>query len=200
VRKLFAALLLLFIVSVVCAISASAQTTHFADLNWTASANATGYNVWRAPCTGTITNQVCSAEGVYNKIGATVGNASVTYRDSAVTAGAKYVYYVTATATGFAESNPSNKIAVTIPQDQLPAPVLGPVTVALNTKGANQNILAQWSVSPAQPVRYTIRDGQSVQLTSGITPNTSLTYTTKKRTLPIQVTVCAGDVCRSATS
>jgi hypothetical protein len=199
VRKLFAVLLLLFIVSVVCAISASAQT-HFADLNWTASTNATGYNVWRAPCTGTITNQVCSADGVYNKIGATVGNASVTYRDSAVTAGAKYVYYVTATATGFAESNPSNKIAVTIPQDQLPAPVLGPVTVALNTKGANQNILAQWSVSPAQPVRYTIRDGQSVQLTSGITPNTSLTYTTKKRTLPIQVTVCAGDVCRSATS
>jgi hypothetical protein len=190
----------LFVVFLLLSAAAFAQTTHFADLNWTASANATGYNVWRAPCTGTITNQVCSAEGVYNKIGATVGNASVTYRDSAVTAGARYVYYVTATATGFAESNPSNKIAVTIPQDQLPAPVLGPVTVSLNTKGANQNILAQWSVSPAQSVRYTIRDGNNAQLTSGITSNTSLAYATKKRALPIQVTVCAGDVCKSATS
>jgi fibronectin type 3 domain-containing protein len=184
----------------VCAISASAQTAHSSTLNWTASQGATGYNVYRATC-GTITSGLCTAgEGTYSNIGATVGNATTNYVDNAVTAGAQYVYYVTATATGFVESNPSNKVAVKIPLDQLPAPVLGPVTVALNTKGANQNILAQWSVSPAQSVRYTVRDGQNVQLTSGVTPNTSIAYTTKKRVLPIQVTVCAGDVCKSATS
>lgn len=107
--------------------SAGHAQTH---LSWGASttANIAGYNVYRAPCNGTITAGVCSNVGTFAKLTPTP-IAPLTYTDPAVTAGQLLVYQVTATCppTGCSavplitgESAPSNQVAVTIPNPANP--------------------------------------------------------------------------------
>jgi len=109
--------------------SARAQT-HSVTLSWSASAtaNIAGYNVYRAPCNGTITAGVCSSVGTFTKITPTP-IVPLNYVDLAVTAGQLLVYQVTATCppTGCSavplitgESVPSNQVAVTIPNPANP--------------------------------------------------------------------------------
>ena len=110
--------------------SAGHAQTHSVTLSWGASttANIAGYNVYRAPCNGTITAGVCSNVGTFAKLTPTP-IVPLTYTDPAVTAGQLLVYQVTATCppTGCSavplitgESAPSNQVAVTIPNPANP--------------------------------------------------------------------------------
>ena len=115
-------LLFVLVLAVITALPARAQLSgHEADLTWVASPtpNAT-YTVYRGLCTGTVdaTAHTCSAEASASAI--ISGLAPLAYNDTAVTAGGKYYWYVTAvvdTPTGHGESVPSNHWAAVIPKD-----------------------------------------------------------------------------------
>lgn len=121
------------------ACSARAQTAApRVNLTWTqpSTPGLAGFNVWRAPCTGTVTNGVCSQAGTFVKLN-TSTNQPPSYTDTTVVEGQKYDYYVTAVcptagcgstnpATGHqwaGESAPSNHSAASIP---VPPPVTDP--------------------------------------------------------------------------
>lgn len=97
--------------------------THSATVNWLSSATTgAGYNVYRADCTGTVTNGVCSTEGTFNLITGTLVSG-LTFTDNTVTGGSSYSYYITAVCNTTTtcpvgvngESKPSAHIAGTIP-------------------------------------------------------------------------------------
>jgi len=93
------------------------------------TANASGYQVYRAICNGTVTNGVCSNEGAFVLLATLAMPASGTsliYDDTTGVSGTSYSYYVitlcsTCTSscntggTPVGSSSPSNHIAVTIP-------------------------------------------------------------------------------------
>lgn len=87
------------------------QTAHQVTLTWTAPTTTltVGYNVYRCPSSCTGTNAV--------KIQGSIAQSQTGYIDTAVTAGATYVYYVTAyDVTGAnSESTASNTFTATIP-------------------------------------------------------------------------------------
>jgi hypothetical protein len=104
-------------------------------LNWTASTTAgvAGYNVFRAPCTGTVSGTAVANGGVNNGACSAVGTfsatalnaapvAAVSYIDTTVSNGVSYVYEVEAVcpaagcSTGITGSSaPSSPVAVTLP-------------------------------------------------------------------------------------
>jgi hypothetical protein len=77
---------------------------HAATLTWTASSNATGYNVYRGTTPG----------GPYSKINSTLVVAT-TYMDTTALAGVTYVYVVTAIDSSNVETGYSNQAQGTIP-------------------------------------------------------------------------------------
>jgi Abnormal spindle-like microcephaly-assoc'd, ASPM-SPD-2-Hydin len=82
-----------------------AAQPHSADLSWTASKNVViGYNAYRGNTKG----------GPYTKINPVL-DASTTYADNNVTAGATYYYVVTAVDASNVESTHSNEAQVLIP-------------------------------------------------------------------------------------
>jgi hypothetical protein len=105
------------------AMPATAQ--HSAQFSWDASVSAgvTVYNYYRAPCTGTVTNDVCSAVGAFVKLNA-APITGTSYTDTTVAAGQKYDAYVTAICPTCSpsESDPSNHRAFVVPLDGKPQP------------------------------------------------------------------------------
>ena len=78
---------------------------HSVTLTWTASTSTVvGYNVYRSTVSG----------GPYTKLTSTA-DASTTYTDSAVTAGATYFYVVTSVDSSGVESANSSEVSATIP-------------------------------------------------------------------------------------
>ena len=78
------------------------------SLSWTVPAAVTGvvytgFNVYRAPCTGTVTAAVCSTDSTatFAKLSAGTGLPATasTFTDSTVAGGTNYIYYVTSLCT-----------------------------------------------------------------------------------------------------
>ena len=106
--------------------SASAQT-HSAQFSWTASVSSgvTGYNIYRAPCTGTVSGATCSAAGTFIKLTASpVSGTSFTDSSAALVAGSKWDAYATSVCPTCnpGESAPSNHQAFAVPLDGQPQP------------------------------------------------------------------------------
>lgn len=93
------------------AMSATCQTTHSAALSWQASTtpNVT-YNVLRAS----------SQAGPFTSI--QTGVTGLTFTDSNLAANTQFCYEVTASATGMADSAPTNIVCGTTGQNQAAAP------------------------------------------------------------------------------
>jgi len=178
-RKI-ASLILLACVLVLGPAAALAQG-HSATLTFGASptAGVTGYNMYRAPCTGTITANICSAAGTPAKLNATPFT-TLTYTDNAVAAGALYDYYATAvcpTTCTATESGPSNHFAVTIPKDVVLPPGNLAVTVVTRNLMPNGNtqVTAGWASLPGTATTYTLY-GNGKVLTTGTLRNSSGNY------------------------
>ena len=145
------------------------RSVHSATLTWTASPSSgvTGYNVYRAPCTGTITGSTCSQAGAFTKINAAVVTG-LTYTDTAVTAATAYDYYATAvcSACSPSESGPSVHFAGTIPPDVPPQPQppsnLTITTVARTSKGSSTQIAASWTAVPGTRTNYSVLEGTAI--------------------------------------
>lgn len=167
-------ILILFVLC--CATSAKAQTSHSVAMTWVKSStpDIASYSVYRAPCTGTVTANLCSSEGTFVKIGS-VTVPTVTYTDSTVTAGGLYSFYVTAVCpstgclniTGL-ESVGSNHLGVSVPKDPLPQPPgnLTLTSVVRNSTGANTTITASWTDAPGTTTTYSVLSNGSVVSTS----------------------------------
>lgn len=159
-------------------VAVSAQT-HSVALSFTASTTpgVTGYNMYRAPCTGTITAGVCSAAGTPVKLNSTPFTA-LSYTDTTVAAGSSYDYYATSVCPVCAptESAQSNHVAATIPKDvPLPPGNLSITNVTRNSTGANTTLSAHWMDAPGVPTTYTFF-GNGAILTSGTLTNQSGSY------------------------
>jgi hypothetical protein len=103
--------LLLLLSLLLCFVSiVSAQ--HSAVLTWTDNTPNVTFNVYRAPCTGTISSNTCSQEGLFQIL---ANVSALTYTDSAITAGAQYSWYTTALDSSGDESLPSNHFAALVP-------------------------------------------------------------------------------------
>jgi fibronectin type 3 domain-containing protein len=81
-----------------------APAQHSVDLTWNSSANAVGYNIYRATVSG----------GPYSIINTSL-DASTSFTDNSVTAGQKYYYVVTAVDGSSNESGYSNETSAAIP-------------------------------------------------------------------------------------
>jgi len=163
---------------------AFAQHTVSFSYQASATVGVSSYNLYRAPCTGTVTANVCSAEGTFAKIGA-VAAPALAITDTTPAAGGKYSYYVTAqcpaagcssSVTG--ESDPGNHVGVVIPSDKpLPPGNLAITNVARNLlSNGNTSIVASWSTSPNMQSSYTIY-GNGKVLAAGSYKNASGNYT-----------------------
>jgi hypothetical protein len=164
------------------------QTAHSTVMSWTASATVGvgSYNVYRAPCPGTIASTVCSSEGLFAKIGSTsvMGLTPHSFVDATVTAGSLYSYYVTAvcqvggcSATITGESTASTHLGVATPFDTpLPPGNLSITSVARNSTGANTSVTASWADAPSVPTTYTFY-GNGQVLISGTLTNATGIYT-----------------------
>jgi len=168
------------------------------------SAGVTGYNMYRAPCTGTVTANVCSAEGTFAKLN-TVTFTTLTYTDTTVTAGSLYSYYATAVCPTCnpAESGGSNHLGVTVPKDApLPPSNLALTSVTRNSTGANTTLTARWVNGTA--TTYTVSAGGTV-LSSAAAFNATGNYTAVwggkvKPGTPLTFRVCdLGGTCVSRT-
>lgn len=159
---------------------ASAQ--HSVGLTWQASPTTgiAGYNVYRAPCTGTVSAGTCSQEGAFAKVGATT---SLAYTDTTVAAGGAYSYYITAfcPAAGCSsslagESAASTHVAAVVPKDA-PLPPTSPsiTTVARTATGANVTLSASYTAAPNVLTSYSFMSGSTV-LIKGTQVNASGTY------------------------
>jgi hypothetical protein len=85
---------------------------HSVDLSWQDSTSGVTFNIYRAPCNGTVSAGVCSQEGSFQNL---ANVSELTYTDTAVTAGAAYSWYATALDSGGDESVASNHFAAVIP-------------------------------------------------------------------------------------
>lgn len=84
--------------------SGTATLQHTATLNWQATANATGYNVYRSTVTG----------GPYTRLNSVL-NAATSYADSTVASGTTYYYVVTDVSSSGMESAYSSQVTAGIP-------------------------------------------------------------------------------------
>ena len=172
-------------------VSAGAVLPHSASLSWTLSPTVgASHNVYRAPCTGTVSAGVCSTEGAFVKL-QTLAPLTKTYTDSTVAAGGKYAYYVAAScvapacgndATGApidGESAPSNHVGVSVPMDPVPPQPpsgLSLVSVAQSLTGANATLTASWTDDPGVSTTYSVWVAGRRILTSGVSVNDTGTY------------------------
>ena len=170
--------LFLFLLS---AIGTFAQ--HSATLNWQASPTAglAGYAIYRAPCTGTVSGNTCSAEGTFAKLSVV---SALTYTDTTVTGGSLYSYYVTAVCPSAGcsssisgESVGSNHIGIIVPKDPPQPPAgLTITTVSKSSTGANTTLSANWTTTPNIQTTYTFMSSGQV-LGRGSQVNTTGAYT-----------------------
>lgn len=187
-----------------------ALAQHSISLSWTASTapNVT-YNVYRAPCTGTITANTCSAAGTFAKLG---NVATTTYPDATVTAGGSYDYYVTAlcppagcSPSISGESTPSNHSAGKTPVDTPPPPTnLGITSVALNIQGTYGTVVAKWLDPNAAYTAYWIYQDSTI-LASGVTYSGTGSFNLQRTfrmasTTGVKILVCDAKTCQVATS
>jgi fibronectin type 3 domain-containing protein len=77
---------------------------HTVGLTWTASANATGYNIYRSATNG----------GPYTEINTSL-DGSAAYTDNTVVSGTTYYYVVTAVNSEAQESGYSNQAQAVVP-------------------------------------------------------------------------------------
>jgi fibronectin type 3 domain-containing protein len=80
------------------------QTQHTVDLTWNPSAEAAGYNIYRATASG----------GPYTMINSSL-DGSTTYTDSTVVSGDTYYYVTTAVNSESQQSGYSNQATAVIP-------------------------------------------------------------------------------------
>jgi hypothetical protein len=180
----------LFLLALLCT-PLQAQSAHSVSLSWVASTTTgvAGYNVYRAPCSGTVTAGVCgSGIGTFGKVNAALVGTS--YTDNTVAAGGKYVFYATAVCTtgcgtdsnGAAitgESGPSNTVAVSVPLDPVtpkPPSGLGITSVTQNINGANVTIMASYSDTPGLSTSYSVWVAGGRVLDSGVLNNSTGYY------------------------
>jgi lysophospholipase L1-like esterase len=125
-------------------LTAVSSGTDKIDLNWTASTEATGYNIYRS----------ASENDVYTKINSTTGSA-ITYSDTGLAPETDYYYKVTAVnASGESAMSPSAKATTTAGQkdfdvksifsiDSLqPNKILNVQTTVTNNKSSLNSVLA----------------------------------------------------------
>ena len=179
--KSFVSLLIIVVMLVFVPVQAAAQ--HSVALSATASTTPgiAGYNVYRAPCTGTVTSGLCTAEGTFAKINAAVLTAP-NYTDATVLGGFLYSYYMTATcpAAGCAtdaqgnkisgESTASNHIGAAI----APTPPLPPGNLAITSVARYTNpdgstyVIAKWQGVPNLKSTYTFYGNGKVLSTNTV--------------------------------
>lgn len=155
---------------------------HSVSLSWTAAVTTgvtyTGFNVYRALCTGTVTAAVCSTDSTasFSKLSAGTGlpATAVAFTDSTVSAGTNYIYYVTSLCATCSnqESVPSNHEAVTIPANQPPPPTLSITSVAINVTGNTETITASWTDSSGTQQSFKFSNGQ-IFVAQGLTSDPS---------------------------
>ena len=193
--------------AVVLLLTVAVYAQHTDTLTWTLSTSSgiTAQTVYRAPCTGPVTNNACT-EGTFAKIAA-VTATTTSYVDTTVVGGSSYSYYVTATCSACSpqESVPSNHYAVTVPGNQPNPPTGLTITnVAQFQFGGYTFALAQWTDSLDQTQSYTFKDASGTILTQGerSTPweRDAAVWIGKTPKLPITFTVCDGAGCVSKTA
>lgn len=89
--------------------SGTATLQHTATLNWQATANATGYNVYRSTVTG----------GPYTRLNSAL-DAAASYADSTVASGTTSYYVVTDMSSSGLESGYSSQVTAAIPTRNRP--------------------------------------------------------------------------------
>jgi|SRR5208282_5566452 len=174
---------------------------HHATLTWTLSTGTgiTSQNVYRAPCTGAVTNNACT-EGTFAVVASPAATAT-SYSDTTVTGGSSYSYYVTAVCSSCSptESVPSNHYAVTIPGNQPPPPTGLTITnVAQLQFGGYTFASAQWTDGMI-PTTFTLKDASGTVLEKGSRNGTYDTafWIGKTPKLPITATICDTSRCVS---
>jgi hypothetical protein len=161
-----------------CAGLAAAQSP---VLKWQAAASqppsvtVSGYKVYRAPCTGTISAGTCSAEGAFTGQ-VVVGPTILTWTDTTAAAGSSYSYYVTTVCTSCTpnESVASNHFAMAVAIPQPNPPILLSVTSAnLIRKGSNANLSATWINGPGTTTTWSLTADTAVGSNLGSGARTS---------------------------
>lgn len=120
-------------------LTATAISSSQIDLSWTAAANATGYNIYRA-------NAAYVATSLANKITA-APITGTTYNDTGLTAGTTY-YYRVATVNAALQSMPTPDASATTMANSTPATPVG-----TQMGGSRQGIAVSLTVGTA-PVPY----------------------------------------------
>ena len=199
---------ILAIAALALGFASSASAQHSVALQWTippapTGVVYTGFNVYRAPCAGTITNAICSTDSTatFTKLTATaLGPTVTTYTDTTVTGGTNVVYYATslcATCTT-PESVPSMHVAATIPANQPPPPILDITKVAITTNGTNETILAQWTDTSGTQQHFAFTDGNLFRgqgITSSLTGTFAETLTVPAGTQITFIVCNAAGMC-----
>jgi hypothetical protein len=187
-------------------LSPLAAAQHSVSVSYGASptTGVTRYNLYRAPCTGSVTANTCSAEGTFQNIGNTT---TLSFTDTTVQAGGLYSYYVTAVCPTCSqtESVGSNHVGAIVPKDApLPPTGLSITTVSRNSTGSNTTLSASYTATPNVRTTYSFRNGSTV-LASGSNVNSSGAYVASwagklKPGSPVVFQVCdASNSCDSRT-
>lgn len=120
-------------------LTATAISSSQIDLSWTAAANATGYNIYRA-------NAAYVATSLANKITA-APITGTTYNDTGLTAGTTYYYRVaTVNSTSASQSMPTPDASATTMAGPTPATPVG-----TQIGGSRQGVAANLTVTTAAP-------------------------------------------------
>jgi autotransporter-associated beta strand protein len=132
-------------------VSIGAAVHHSVTINWSASAGANFYTVYRS----TLFDNGGGASNVLGTIILDNTNTTTSFTDTAVTDGSIYGYFVTATSAG--GTSPNSVSAVAVPQPSPPANPPGSLTGIFNSA----NIILNWSTSPGA-VGYVVRRATSL--------------------------------------
>jgi rhamnogalacturonan endolyase len=127
-------------------VSIGGAAHHSVTVNWTASAGANFYTVYRS----TLFNNGGGASNILGTIILNNTNTTTSFTDTAVTDGSTYRYFVTATSAGGASANSPSAVAVPLPSPPATAP--GSLAGIFNSA----NVILTWSSVP-DAIGYIIR-------------------------------------------
>jgi rhamnogalacturonan endolyase len=149
-------------------VTVSSVAHHSVTLNWSASADANFYTVYRS----TLVDTLGGASNTLSTIVLNNTNTGTSYTDTALTDGSIYSYFVTATSAGGTSGNSSSAVGVPLPAPPADAPGLLTGKFMQTT-----NVVLNWSaVSGA--VGYIIRASTNSSGPFAYLDNiTELTYT-----------------------
>jgi autotransporter-associated beta strand protein len=163
-------------------LTVSSAVHHSVTLNWSASAGADFYTIYRS----TLYDNGGGASNTLNTIILDNTNTGTSYPDTSPTDGSLYSYSVTATSAGGTSANSPSAVAVPLPSP----PASAPGSFAGSFSGsAKTNIVLNWSPvsgavgyivwrssGPTGPFNYVMSITETTYTDSGVTTNSSYYY------------------------